>query len=206
MNVVLRVSRGFTLVEVLIAMAVGALLLAGLFSVYVNQKKVYTLREQIAEMQQNARAGMALLGREIRMAGYDPQKTAGAGIVIARQDCLRFTMDLDESGAIDDPAHEDITYRVDADRELGRYTGANNCDQDGQPLVEHIQSLRFCYFLEGNLSTCTPTPTSAQRDQIRMIEVTLTAQTSAPDPAYPEHNGYRQYALRSLITPRNLGY
>ncbi len=42
-------------------------------------------------------------------------------------------------------------------------------------------------------------------NNIRMIEVALTAQTEHADPQYPQNEGHRTFTLRSRVTPRNLG-
>ena len=69
----------------LIALAIGSLLLASLYNFYLTQKKTHDIREQIAEMQQNARVGMALMVREIRLAGYNPTGIPGVGIMAGGQ-------------------------------------------------------------------------------------------------------------------------
>ena len=63
-------QKGFTLIEMLIALAISAVLLASIYNVFISQRKIYSIREQVAEMQQNVRAGMVIMVREIRTAGY----------------------------------------------------------------------------------------------------------------------------------------
>ena len=63
-------ERGFTLVELLIAMTIGLIILTALSSTFLMQRKIYDVQEQVAEMVQNARAAMDMMTREIRMAGY----------------------------------------------------------------------------------------------------------------------------------------
>ena len=65
-------AHGFTLVEVLIAMAIGGILLGAVVSTFVLQSKSYDVQEQMTEMVQTARAAMDMISREVRMAGYDP--------------------------------------------------------------------------------------------------------------------------------------
>ena len=69
-------ARGFTLVELLIAMALGGLLLGAVISTFVVQSKSYDVQGQMTEMVQTARAAMDMISREVRMAGYD---ATGAG-------------------------------------------------------------------------------------------------------------------------------
>jgi len=62
--------RGFSLTELLVAMVVGLLLLAGLVTLMVNSKKNYTQQDYNARLQENARFAMEFLSYDIRMAGY----------------------------------------------------------------------------------------------------------------------------------------
>ena len=65
-------DRGFTLVELMIAMAIGLVVLGAMYGIFTMHNKTFGTQEQIAEMQQNARATMDMMTREIRMAGYNP--------------------------------------------------------------------------------------------------------------------------------------
>ena len=65
-------AAGFSLVELLVAMAIGLVVLGSLYGVFTLQNKTFGNQEQIVEMQQNTRAAMDMMSREIRMAGYDP--------------------------------------------------------------------------------------------------------------------------------------
>jgi prepilin-type N-terminal cleavage/methylation domain-containing protein len=63
-------EKGFTLVELLIAMALALIIIGSLASSFVSQRKSYAIQEQIAEMNQNARAAMDMMSRDIMMTGY----------------------------------------------------------------------------------------------------------------------------------------
>ncbi len=65
-------AAGFSLIELLIAMAIGLVVLGAMYSVFTIQNKTFGSQEQYVEMQQNVRAAMDMISREIRMAGYDP--------------------------------------------------------------------------------------------------------------------------------------
>jgi len=61
---------GFTLLEVLIAIALGLVILAGLFRTFKVQQDSYLLQDQVSTMQQNLRGAMYLITRDLQMAGY----------------------------------------------------------------------------------------------------------------------------------------
>ncbi len=62
-------NKGFTLIEILVALAILGIVLAGIYSVYTMQHKSYIVQEQVANMQQNERIAMQMITRDIRMAG-----------------------------------------------------------------------------------------------------------------------------------------
>jgi len=106
---------GFTLIELLIAMSIGTLVMATVTNVFISQKRAYHAQEQVNEMQQNVRAALDLMTRDIKMAGYDP--TGGAFTDgIPSLAALRILADSNGDGDIDDnpaDANEDITYSFD---------------------------------------------------------------------------------------------
>ena len=65
---------GFSLVELLIAMAVGLVVLGAVYSVFIIQNKTFSTQADVVEMQQSVRTGMDMMTREIGMAGYDPTR------------------------------------------------------------------------------------------------------------------------------------
>ncbi len=209
----MRCDKGFTLVELLVSLGIAGVVIAGIFGVYQSQQKSYAKQEQIAAMQQNLRAAMYIMEREIRMVGHNPTRTAGVGIQTADNNLIRFTMDLtggftdgldnDGDGSVDNTeeanfgngrtteSNEDITYSLytaDGIQKLGRKTGSGN----NKPVAENIESLEFLYLggtggtVGGNISL------------IRSIEITLEAK-AAKDDNIPDKN------LTTRIRCRNLG-
>ena len=67
----LKRSRGITILEVLIAMSLMAVVTTAVFQVYITQHKQYLMQDDISEIQQNVRVSVDELSRNIRMAGYD---------------------------------------------------------------------------------------------------------------------------------------
>jgi len=124
MNLKNKSVRGFTQIELMVAMVIASLVAAAITQVYQTQQRAYTSQQSVVEMQQNARSAMTLMKREIRMAGYKPAASDGIdndglngmddvdsaengrmlgleiGVVEARRDRITFRMDV----APDDPA------------------------------------------------------------------------------------------------------
>jgi prepilin-type N-terminal cleavage/methylation domain-containing protein len=66
----LKKSKGVTLIELLIALVISAILIAGIYRTFIQQQKSYATQEQVADMQQNVRVAINRMMREIRMAGF----------------------------------------------------------------------------------------------------------------------------------------
>jgi type IV pilus assembly protein PilW len=192
-------ERGFTLVELLIAMTIGLIILAALSSTFLMQRKIYDVQEQIVEMVQTARAAMDMMSREIMMAGYDPKGTmqrsdpTGTKFVGIPYDANKLQIYADLNGDEDtNDTHEYIKYTMDSDYpfEIRRDTGGGR-----QEFVENIQSFTFNYLDSAGNATATTA-------NIRQIKITITVRSAKPDSDY---GGYREHTLTSFITPRNLG-
>ena len=65
-----RRQRGLSLVEIMVALAVGVILLAGVIQIYASTKSTYRLQDNLARMQENGRFALNFLTRDVRMAGY----------------------------------------------------------------------------------------------------------------------------------------
>ena len=65
-----RAQPGFSLVELMVAMALGLLLVVGVGTVYLGSRQTYIQQEALARMQEGARYAFELLTLDIRQAGY----------------------------------------------------------------------------------------------------------------------------------------
>jgi len=65
-----RGQQGFTLVEILVAVAISLFLLAGILQVMSSNKQTARFQEAVARIQENARFALMFLGRDFRQAGY----------------------------------------------------------------------------------------------------------------------------------------
>lgn len=76
-----RGAGGFTLVEVLVALALSMVLLAGVFSAFSMQDKAYRVQGEVTGMQQRARAAADMVVNDMQMAGYGlPSSGIGAWV------------------------------------------------------------------------------------------------------------------------------
>ncbi len=63
-------TRGVNLIELSIAMAIGAIILLGITSIYASSKKSSTVQNGLSRVQENGRFALNFLSRDLRMAGY----------------------------------------------------------------------------------------------------------------------------------------
>ncbi|UCG12592.1 MAG: prepilin-type N-terminal cleavage/methylation domain-containing protein [Deltaproteobacteria bacterium] len=216
-------EKGFTLIELLVAMLVAGIVMAGVYSAYYSQQKSFVVQDELAEMQQNLRAAMFFMAKEIRMAGCNPTGSANAGIEDdSTANTIHFTMDLrgkDPNSVADgdtgDPG-ENITYTLadlngDGIMEIVRDTGS------GQEMVaENIDALHFDYLKEDGTTT-------TDRLLMRSVQITIVARTGRGDLGYvdnetyydlqdpknaifgPAGDNFRRRRLATNIKCRNLG-
>lgn len=63
-------ERGFTLIELMIALVIGAIITAAAFTILTTTSKAVRANEQTVDTQQNVRIAMELLSRDIKLAGF----------------------------------------------------------------------------------------------------------------------------------------
>ena len=63
-------NQGFTLVELMVAMAISLVVMGAIFLTFKSQQDSYVIQSRVTDTQQNLRAAMYMLTRDIQMAGY----------------------------------------------------------------------------------------------------------------------------------------
>ena len=202
-------SKGFTLIELMITMAISLIVMAAIYFTYQSQQKTHDIQIQVAAMQQNLRAAMFYMEREIRMAGCDPTGSAApaAGIYTAQATTIEFRSDIrgnsegsEPDGDTDDD-NEHVIYTLydsaltNGVNDLGRDTGGGN-----QPVALSIDALKFVYLdRNGNVTTVLA--------NIRAVEVTLVARAASPDRgSYVNNNVYTNKQGTVVLPAQNDSY
>src|SRR4030042_6264386 len=65
----IRKAGGVTLIELMIVLVIAAILVGGIYSLFMAQQRSYTVQDQVTGVQQDARAALNIVARDIRMAG-----------------------------------------------------------------------------------------------------------------------------------------
>jgi len=196
-------SEGFTLIEILIAMFVGAIIMSAIYGMMIVAQKNSGNLDRKVVTQQDTRAVLDMMAMEIRMASYNPMYTSATwstipscaamgistptasykGIQVAEADRMVIAMDLNGNGSIGNVTgdNEYIMYYYDSGSgTLYRNVscGGNEALLGGSaPFTNVINGSTvslFQYFdKDGNATTSIP--------DIRRILITILSETSEKD-------------------------
>ena len=106
----LRCQKGFSLLELVIGLAMATVVLAAIIGVFTTLTRSYTTQNVAADVQQTARIGIDYIAQEVRMAGLNPMGATGVNAASIEEIAgtgikLRFTMDrCDNDTGCDKPA------------------------------------------------------------------------------------------------------
>jgi len=221
-----RKEHGFTMVELLVAMAITAVVMAAVYTLYKTQQDSYIAQDQVVEMQQNVRASLYQMARDLRMAGFNPLRSPnvggfltqlpddGGGTTTTNSTNIAFTIDQDSNGVIDiDANDEQISYRLD--NATGALQKFRVSDDTWQTVADNISAVDFEYLdPSGTRITdeviATPATIYASTnlsyiDSIRSIEMSIVARTGRTDksfggtPAYFNQQGIEILADKSGV-------
>ena len=210
-----RSERGFSLAEVLVGSALTLIIVGGVYGFYSAQTQALASQRAYARSQDVTRTVIDLLGRELRMATYDPSglaiTTAPAGgscpgvkqgILIGKLDQIKFVQDLNGDGDVVDEAETLYYYTLGG--ELRRQDG------NGTPvaLVENLDVNGFVlqYYDNSNPPVelvptgSPPALTAAQRDCVAKVRLTVRSSVENPNPQVStplESEGQAEVAIRN---------
>jgi prepilin-type N-terminal cleavage/methylation domain-containing protein len=170
-------ARGFSLLELLVAMGLAGLVMSGTLGLLLAGQGAYVAGAARAEATQGARVGLERMATELRQAGYDPQGAGFDAIVVAEPERVAFQRDLNENGVID-PTRERVTYLLRG-TVLRREAGGG-----AQPLVDGVQRLVLTYYDGDDRPTTEPA-------RVASVGIVLEVARSAPAPVAPAFMGTR---------------
>ncbi len=184
-------NRGFTLVELMVTLAMTGIIIAAVYSAYSVQQRSNSRQEQVIEVQQSLRAALYAINQEVRMAGYDPKKSGKAGFSQAAAASMTFTMDNNGNRQIDAGTGETITYALNN----------NTLQRNGQPLIDNVEKLEFYFTMEDGTQTTAPADLKA----IRSVTISLIARSASSGGKFVDNKTY-QFASGANWTPTKKNY
>lgn len=141
---------GLTLIELLIGMAIAAIVLTAVTGVYNGLIRSYTTENARAGAQQDIRSALSMMVRDLRLAGLDPLGTAGAAFIVTQAADIEFIADLDFDGAVTAGNNERIRYFLNGSRLMQRLDDDNTTDEI---LLDNVSALTFNYIFEDGAAT-----------------------------------------------------
>ncbi len=127
-------DKGFTLVELMIAMVILGLVLTGVVKMFTSTGRLHTSQGMMVSLTQDMRAVRTLMAQEIREAGCNPTQqnkirigfqTSSDDRYNTDADSIHFTRDID-NGDGDDNLEPD-GYPDDANENIRYYRTNDNC-------------------------------------------------------------------------------
>ena len=219
---------GFTLVELLIAMGLATLVLAGMLTLFTTSNQAYVDQDQVVAAEQNIRASMEIMSYELRMAGFIPLANLPGGASAINSDVSGQTWTdgsferLEEASAnsitfiadinADDLA-ETIRYSLsgnDLQRQSWTWDGAAWVAQAGGNavvLAENITGVQFTFhFSDGSSGIPNDADSDANNDRedVRSIVMQVSGQT-ALNLSGGGKIQHRERTLQSRVDMRNMG-
>jgi prepilin-type N-terminal cleavage/methylation domain-containing protein len=179
MMTLIKNNKGFTLIEILVALVIDFVVLAGIYTAFYSQQKSHVKEQQVVDAQQNVRGAADYMTREIRLAGMDRQTAGIAGIVAAGPHSIQFTLDRDNTNNVTDP-YDNIKFgflaTADANSDGIADAGAASIKRisinidpiDGDVIADHIRAIAFAYAYDddrdGELDFADAAPFNGQFD------------------------------------------
>jgi len=199
----MKMSRnGFTLVEILVAVAVGLVIMAAVYGTMTLAQRTSANLGRKVVTQQDTRAVLDFMAAEIRMASYNPTysittspwtgvtcdglglNAANKGIVQANANTIAVAMDLDGSGTIGNVRNEYIVYSYNGADTITRNIscGGNLAILGGNAPDSNVRNagppvVRLFRYFDVNDNELNPIVIPA----IRRILITIVADTAEKD-------------------------
>ena len=200
----LHSKAGFSLVELLLALAASMIILAAIYSVFSFTNKNCTTQNVAANLQQSLRSAIGLMARDIRHAGLDPIDTDNFGIEHAAQTKIRLTQDSVAPGSgafngiVDEANLEQVTYELKNGQIIQTlYETVSTSSPNSAVLINHIEDLNFTYLDADGNDLGNPV---ADLDRIRTVRISITVE----EPAGRDEPVRR--TLTRQVECRNLGF
>jgi prepilin-type N-terminal cleavage/methylation domain-containing protein len=202
-------DRGLTLIELLIGLVICAMVVAGIYRLFIAQSRAYTVQDQVVEVQQNIRSAMEVMLRDLRMTAFDDDRTP---LVTVAQPAL---VPGDHSVTVRyeyENAPYEVRYWLEGGTTLNRQETRNGVSTT-ETILENVEALNYTYGVDENEDgAMDDRNANGQLDdwvssgsigtlKVVSVRVSLTAR---PTQTSPDVQNVTPRTLVSAITFRNL--
>ena len=202
-------QKGITLIELLVALVICAMVIGGIYRVFIAQSKAYTVQDQVIEVQQNVRSAMEILLRDLRMAGYDDDNiastiTINTPIVYPVMDSsITVSYEYFDTTAAQYQRHTVQYWRDAPSSTLFRQININPPDvTTTEPLLENVDALNFTYGVDQNEDGAMDDQnwiSAANVGIMKVVAVRMTL-TGRPEKVNAEDDRFKMVTPRTLVT------
>lgn len=200
-------TKGITLIELLVALVIGGIIIAGIYRVIIAQSKAYVFQDQIVETQQNIRSAMEILSRDLRMTGFNGDNTPSTPYITPGTNNI--TIFYQQNGVVRQVSYNLLPDPVDVNnlRLMRSQVPPDSppSEAGGDPILTYVNALNFTYGIDtdedgmvNNWVAAGATGTS----RIIAVQVLLTAKPAQVNPDLKDAVSPR--TLQSTVTLRNL--
>jgi len=198
-------TKGITLIELLVALVISGMVIAGIYRIFIAQSRAYTVQDQVVEIQQSIRSTMEILLRDLRMAGYDNDSLTSK-ISIANP-----ILPADHSVIVnyeyDDTHRYEVTYSLvggNLTRQLTIFPDVGPSTSTTDTLLENVDVLNFEYGVDTNDDGALESWVSAGGIGTAKVVAVRIVLTAKPDQTNPDvKNWVSPRTLTSAVTLRN---
>jgi prepilin-type N-terminal cleavage/methylation domain-containing protein len=145
-NRIRRNDNGLTLIELLVGLVICAMVVAGIYRLFISQSRAYTVQEQVVEVQQNIRSAMEVMLRDLRMTAFDDDRTP---LVNVAQPAF---LPGDHSITVryeHENAPYEVRYWLEGGTTLNRQETRNGVSST-ETILENVEALNFTYGVDEN--------------------------------------------------------
>lgn len=202
--------KGITLIELLVALVICGMVVAGIYRVFIAQTKSYAVQNQVVEVQQSVRSAMEILLRDLRMAGFDDDNI-NSTITITNpiagplnDHSITVTYEYYDKVTPQFQKHTVAYWRDAASSRLIRQLTVNDVARPEETLLENVNELNFTYGVDVNDDGAMDnwvTAGTVGTSKVVAVRATLTAR---PIQVNPDAKMVSPRTLASTVTLRNL--
>lgn len=132
-----KMKKGFSLIEMLVAMSITCIILAITVTQFVLQRKHIYMQEMQIKLDRDTRLSLIFIGKEMREIGLDPKRRHSFGITAGNVNALNYLIDRDQDGVVDAADIGNI------------YLNGDTLVFNNDDILPNVIGLNFSYFEKG---------------------------------------------------------
>jgi len=202
--------KGVTLIELMVAMVIAALVIAGIYRIFISQTKVYAVQEQVTEVQQNTRTAMEVMLADLRMTGFDDDHvnstiTIDPAIPAFADNSITVSYEYYDRTSSTYKEYSVAYWRDANTSRVFRQLTVDDVPGSSEALLDNVDALTFVYGIDQNADGIVDSwVPAASVGLIKVIAVRVTLVAGADQTNQDIRKMVSPRALESTVSMRNL--